>query len=58
MRVFIPPPLRSYSSGRAWVEVEGVLTVRDREGDRLVSIQADRVVLAEEPVNPYLPPVY
>ena len=24
MRVFIPPPLRSYTGGRAWVEVEGV----------------------------------
>lgn len=24
MRVFIPPPLRSYTSGRAWVEAEGV----------------------------------
>jgi len=24
MRVFIPPPLRSYTSGRAWVEVEGL----------------------------------
>lgn len=24
MRVFIPPPLRSYTSGRAAVEVEGV----------------------------------
>lgn len=23
MRVFIPPPLRSYTSGRAWVEGEG-----------------------------------
>ncbi len=23
MRVFIPPPLRSYSGGRAWAEVEG-----------------------------------
>jgi molybdopterin converting factor small subunit len=23
MRVFIPPPLRSYTGGRAWVEVEG-----------------------------------
>jgi molybdopterin synthase sulfur carrier subunit len=23
MRVFIPPPLRSYTSGRAWVEVGG-----------------------------------
>jgi len=22
MRVFIPPPLRSYTGGRAWVEVE------------------------------------
>ena len=41
-----------------WVEVEGVLAVQDREGERLVSIRAERVVLAEEPVNPYLPPVY
>jgi putative membrane protein len=41
-----------------WVEVEGVLAVRQREGDRLVSIAADRVVLAEEPVNPYLPPIF
>jgi sulfur-carrier protein len=23
MRVLIPPPLRSYSGGRAWVEAEG-----------------------------------
>ena len=23
MRVFIPPPLRSYTGGRAWVEAEG-----------------------------------
>ncbi|HSB82104.1 MAG TPA: MoaD/ThiS family protein [Candidatus Methylomirabilis sp.] len=23
MRVFIPPPLRSYTGARAWVEVEG-----------------------------------
>ena len=41
-----------------WVEVEGVLAVRQREGNRLVSIEADRVVLAEEPVNPYLPPIF
>ena len=41
-----------------WVEVEGVLAVRQREGDRLVSIAADRVVSAEEPVNPYLPPIF
>ncbi len=41
-----------------WVEVDGVLAVQQREGDRLVSIVADRVVLAEEPVNPYLPPVF
>lgn len=42
----------------SWVEIEGVLTMRQREGDRLVSIAADRVVLAEEPVNPYLPPIF
>jgi uncharacterized repeat protein (TIGR03943 family) len=41
-----------------WVEVEGVLSVRQHEGDRLVSITADRVVSAEEPVNPYLPPIF
>jgi putative membrane protein len=42
----------------AWVEVEGVLAVRPREGDRLVSIAADRINVAEEPTNPYLPPVF
>jgi len=42
----------------AWVEVEGVLAVRPREGDRLVTIAADRINPAEEPTNPYLPPVF
>jgi len=42
----------------AWVEVEGVLAVQHREGDALVSIVANRVARAEEPVNPYLAPIY
>jgi uncharacterized repeat protein (TIGR03943 family) len=37
-----------------WVEVDGVLGAREREGDRLVSIVADRVQPIPEPPNPYL----
>ncbi len=37
-----------------WIEVEGVLTVREREGDRLVTIEAQRIRPIEEPGNPYL----
>ncbi len=37
-----------------WVEVDGVLGVREREGDRLVSIVAERVRPIAEPQNPYL----
>jgi uncharacterized repeat protein (TIGR03943 family) len=40
-----------------WVEVEGVLTSRERDGDRLVAIDASRVAPVEEPRNPYLPPL-
>ncbi|HEY3108422.1 MAG TPA: TIGR03943 family protein [Chloroflexota bacterium] len=41
-----------------WVEVEGVLASRARGGDRLVAIEAVRVVAVEEPRNPYLPPLH
>ncbi|PYO53969.1 MAG: hypothetical protein DMD83_23285 [Candidatus Rokuibacteriota bacterium] len=37
-----------------WVEVEGVLGVREREGNGLVSIVAERVRPIAEPQNPYL----
>ena len=37
-----------------WVEIEGSLGSRERTGDRLVSIIADRIVPTEEPNNPYL----
>jgi len=41
-----------------WVEIEGVLAAREREGDRLVTIVAERVTPVEEPRNPYLPATY
>jgi uncharacterized repeat protein (TIGR03943 family) len=41
-----------------WVEVEGVLALRERDGDRLVTIVAERVGIVEEPRNPYLSAVY
>jgi uncharacterized repeat protein (TIGR03943 family) len=41
-----------------WVEVEGVLGSRERHGDRLVSIEASRVVPVAEPSNPYIPAAY
>ena len=37
-----------------WVEVDGVLGVREREGNGLVSIVAERVRPIAEPQNPYL----
>ena len=41
-----------------WVEVEGVLALRERDGDRLVTIVAERVSVVEEPRNPYLSALY
>lgn len=37
-----------------WVLVEGTLTIRDRDGARLVTIEAERVERIGEPANPYL----
>lgn len=39
-----------------WVAVEGVLAARERDGDRLVTIEARRILPVEEPQNPYLQP--
>ncbi len=40
--------------GDQWVEVEGVLAVRERDGDRLVTLEAQTIQAIEEPANPYL----
>jgi uncharacterized repeat protein (TIGR03943 family) len=40
-----------------WVEVDGVLDVRQRDGDRLMSIIAERIEAIEEPRNPYISPM-
>jgi uncharacterized repeat protein (TIGR03943 family) len=37
-----------------WVEVEGVVAVRQREGDRLVTVVAEYITPIDEPANPYL----
>jgi uncharacterized repeat protein (TIGR03943 family) len=37
-----------------WVEIEGEVASREREGDRLVTIVARRITPVEEPRNPYL----
>lgn len=37
-----------------WVEIDGVLDRRERDGDRLISIVADTIVPIPEPDNPYL----
>jgi putative membrane protein len=37
-----------------WVEVAGVLAVRQREGDRLVAVVAEHITPIDEPANPYL----
>ncbi|HWT78409.1 MAG TPA: MoaD/ThiS family protein [Candidatus Acidoferrum sp.] len=55
MRVFIPPPLRSYTGGRAWVEVEGVTL-----GDVLGALDAQypglrfRVVDEQDRIRPHI----
>jgi uncharacterized repeat protein (TIGR03943 family) len=37
-----------------WLLVEGRLATRERDGDRLVTIEAERVERTSEPANPYL----
>ncbi len=37
-----------------WVEIEGEVASREREGDRLVTVVARRITPVEEPRNPYL----
>jgi uncharacterized repeat protein (TIGR03943 family) len=37
-----------------WVEIEGELVSREREGDQLVTVLARRITRVEEPRNPYL----
>jgi len=55
MRVFIPPPLRSYTGGRAWVEIEGVTL-----GDVLSALDAQhpglrfRVVDEQDRIRPHI----
>jgi uncharacterized repeat protein (TIGR03943 family) len=41
-----------------WVEVDGEVASREREGDRLVTIVARRITPVEEPRNPYLSAAY
>jgi uncharacterized repeat protein (TIGR03943 family) len=41
-----------------WVEVEGEVSSRQRNGDRLVSIVARRITPVDEPRNPYLAAAY
>jgi uncharacterized repeat protein (TIGR03943 family) len=41
-----------------WVEVEGVLAARERQGERVVTVEARAVRPVEEPTNPYLPASY
>ena len=37
-----------------WVEVEGLVAARQREGDRLVTVVAEHITPIDEPANPYL----
>jgi putative membrane protein len=52
--LLVVSPQEAEWSADQWVEIEGSLGSRQRAGDRLVSIIADRIVPAEEPSNPYL----
>ncbi len=52
--VVAPGPGAAEWPGDQWVEVEGVLAVRERDGDRLVTLEARTIRAIEEPANPYL----
>jgi uncharacterized repeat protein (TIGR03943 family) len=54
--VISPAPVNIESD--QWVEIEGELSSRTREGDRLVTIVARRITPVSEPNNPYLFAVY
>ena len=40
-----------------WVAVEGVVTVTERQGDRLLAIEATSIVPVAEPADPYIHPI-
>jgi uncharacterized repeat protein (TIGR03943 family) len=52
--LLVAAPLSPDVSPDQWVEIEGVVASREREGDRLVTIVARRITRVEEPRNPYL----
>jgi len=55
MRVFIPPPLRSYTGARRWVEVEGVTlgAVLDALDARYPGLRF-RVVDEQDQIRPHI----
>lgn len=50
--VVAPSPVNMQSD--QWVQIEGELSSRAREGDRLVTVVAQRITPVTEPNNPYL----
>jgi len=50
----VPPTPAADVQTDQWVEIEGEVASREREGDRLVTIVAHRITPVEEPRNPYL----
>jgi uncharacterized repeat protein (TIGR03943 family) len=52
--LLIVAPNEATWSTDQWVEIDGALGSRERDGDQLVSIVADRVAPTDEPTNPYL----
>jgi len=52
--LLVAAPLSPDVSRDQWVEIEGALASRERDGDRLVTIVARRITPVQEPSNPYL----
>lgn len=52
--LIVAPGATSFANDQ-WVEVEGRLASEPRGSDRVVAIQVERIVPAQEPTDPYVP---
>jgi uncharacterized repeat protein (TIGR03943 family) len=41
-----------------WIEIEGVIALRERQGNRWLTIEATATRPVAEPANPYVPPLF
>jgi uncharacterized repeat protein (TIGR03943 family) len=54
LAMLVLAPANTAIAGDQWIEVEGALAVREKDGRQLVAIAAERIRQIAEPQNPYL----